>query len=196
MAGRRKQPACRARGRQSPVGAALRPWHRRDERRFRDAGNTAIEPGAAGLAGHRADDERMETEGDHPLHRDVSHLPAVLERHAAAARAGPVQPAAGARSPVQARRRGHSRRPARGERAAQYEDVRAERIPVPAGGHLEHAVQQRQVDDERRRGSISAEHLHVLASDVSVSELHDVRRHQPRVPVPPVASGRIHRCRR
>ncbi len=120
MAGRRKQPACRARGRQSPVGAALRPWHRRDQRRFRDAGNAAIEPGAAGLARHRADDERMETEGDHPLHRDVSHLPAVLERHAAAARAGPVQPAAGARSPVQARRRGHSRRPARGERAAEY----------------------------------------------------------------------------
>ena len=76
------------------------------------------------------------------------------------------------------------------------EDVRAERIPVPAGGHLEHAVQQRQVDDERRRGSISAEHLHVLASDVSVSELHDVRRHQPRGSVPPVAFGRIRRCRR
>ena len=97
------------------------------------------------------------------------------------ARARSVQPAARARSAVPAGSRDDPRRRARGERAAQPEDGRAERVPVAAGRHLEHAVQQRQVDDERRRGSLPAQPLHVLAPDVAVSELHDVRRHQPRV---------------
>ena len=61
------------------------------------------------------------------------------------------------------------------------EDVRAERLPAAAAGHLEHAVQQRQVDDERGRGSLPPQPVHVLAADVAVSELHDVRRDEPRV---------------
>ena len=68
----------------------------------------------------------------------------------------PVQPAARARSARPHGSRDGPRRRARGERPAQREDVRPERLPAPADGHLEHAVQRRQVDDERRARTATA----------------------------------------
>ena len=46
---------------------------------------------------------------------------------------------------------------------------------------LGHPVQQRQVDAERRAKTATAAPLHVLPPHVALSELHDVRRDQPRV---------------
>ena len=88
MAGRREQPARRARRRQSTLGADLRPGHRRDQRGLRDPGCAAVASRAARLARHRAGREGMEPEGDRPLDRRVCDLPAVLDRRAVAARAG------------------------------------------------------------------------------------------------------------
>ena len=59
-----------------------------------------------------------------------------------------VQPAAGARSACPYGGRDGSRRRARGQWTAQPEDVRPERVSIAARWHLEHALQQRQVDDE------------------------------------------------
>ena len=52
-------------------------------------------------------------------------------------------------------------------------------FPLQPRRHLEHAVQQRQMDDERGRRSVSAQSVHVLAPDISLSGLHDVRHDEP-----------------
>ena len=70
---------------------------------------------------------------------------------------------------------------ARRERPPQPEDARTERLPDATAGHLEHALQLRQVGDERRRGPLPAQPVYLLATHVTVSQLHDVRRHEPRV---------------
>ncbi len=51
LARRRGEPADRARRGQPRLGAVLRPRHRRNQRGLRHAGNTAVAPGAARLAG-------------------------------------------------------------------------------------------------------------------------------------------------
>ena len=61
---------------------------------------------------------------------------------AAARRARPLQPPARARAARPAGGRDDPRRRAGGERPAQREDGRPERLPAAAGRHLEHAVQR------------------------------------------------------
>ena len=108
-------------------------------------------------------------------------LPAVVGRDAATRGARSGQPAAGARSTVPDGSRDGARRRAGRKRPAEREDARAERLPAAAARRLEHAVQQRQVDDERGRRSVPAQSVHVLAADVTLSDLHDVRRDEPGV---------------
>ena len=80
-----------------------------------------------------------------------------------------LQPAAGPRSAVPDGSGDDSRRRAGRQWSAEREDARAERVPAAAGGHLEHAVQRRQMDDERRAKIVSPQPVHVLAPHVSVS---------------------------
>ena len=60
-------------------------------------------------------------------------------------------------------------------------DRRTERLSAAAARHLGHSVQQREVDDERGRGSVPARALHVHPPVGALPELHDVRCHEPRV---------------
>ena len=165
---------------------------------FGTQGAPPSHPGAARLAGDRADDERMEPEGDHPLDRDVGHVPAVV----AASRRQLIE-----RDP-------YNRLLARGPRfrldaemirdvvlaasgLLSAEDRRPERIPArsPTGiWNMPYSSDKwttSEGEDRYRR-----EPLHVLAADVAVSELHDVRRDQPRVLHRPARAHRTRRCRR
>ncbi len=60
------------------------------------------------------------------------------------------------------------------------QDWRAQRLPAAAGRHLGHSVQQREMDAERRRGPLSPRALRVHPPLGHVSELHDLRRDEPR----------------
>ena len=94
----------------------------------------------------------------------------------------PVQPAARARpagppgSRDGPRRRARRERPAQRRRCAGRASSRCSR-----DGIWNMPYSTRQVDDERRRGSLPPQPVHVLAPDVAVPELHDLRRDQPRV---------------
>ena len=54
-------------------------------------------------------------------------------------------------------------------------------FPLQPDGIWNMPYNSRQMDDERGRGPLPAQPLHVLAAHLAVSELHDLRRDQPRV---------------
>ena len=58
---------------------------------------------------------------------------------------------------------------------------RAERVPAAAAQHLGQPLRQLEMDREHRRGPVSTQPLHVPAAHGPVPDVHDLRRHQPRV---------------
>ena len=75
------------------------------------------------------------------------------------------------------------------------QDRRAERVPAAAGRHLGQSLQRRRSGSQRRRGPLSPRALHVHPPDAPVSELHDVRRDEPRVLHASAACARTRRSR-
>ncbi len=196
LAGRSRQPARRAGPGEPVVGAALRPRPGGNQRGLRHAGSAAVAPGAARLAGGRVDGSRLEPENAAADHRRVGHLSPGVGGAGGARRARSLQPAVRARAALPPRSRDDPRRRAGRERAAERQDARAERVPSPARGHLEHALQRGSLGRKRWRGSLPPQPLHLPAADVPLPDAHDVRRHQPRVPARPGASAPTRRCRR
>ncbi len=182
LARRREQPARRPRRRQPVLGAALRPRHRRDERGLRRAGRAAEPSRAARLARDGVHREQVEPEGPAAHDRAVGHLPAVVggaaRRSASAIRTTGCSRAVRA-SAWKPRWCATCRSPRAACSAAKMYGPSV--FPQQPPGIWNMPYNSRQVDDERGRGSLPPQPLHVLAADVAVSELHDVRRDEPRV---------------
>ena len=110
------EPADRARDGEPPLGGVLRPRHRPHARGLRLPGRAADAPGTARLAGGRVHRTRgWSVEEAAPADRHERDLPAVVARHAGAAREGRreqaarARPAGPARSGAGPRRRAHGR---------------------------------------------------------------------------------------
>ena len=73
------------------------------------------------------------------------------------------------------------RRQPGGERPAQPQDRRTERVSAAAARRVGYALQRREMGGEQGRGQISARHLHVRPPFRSVSGDDELRRDQPRV---------------
>ena len=122
----------------------------------------------------------VEPEGDATADRDLGDLSPVVARHTRSARARPLQSPVQPGTAVPHGGRDGPRPGPRGQRALEADDRRPERLPLPARRDLVRPVQQRPMDREPRRRSVSPGSLYVLAPLGSVSRVHGVRRPQPR----------------
>ena len=165
------------------LGAALRPRPRRDERGLRHAGRAAVASGAARLAGRGVHATRAGARrrccGRSCCRRRTGRTrrssPALQARD-------PVQPAARPRAALPPGGRDGARRGAGGERAAEPRRSAGRacsRRSRPASGTTRTTT--RQWIDEHGRGPVPPQPLHVLAAHGAVPDVHDLRRHQPRV---------------
>ncbi len=148
---------------------------------FGTQGAEPSHPRAPRLARHGIRETGLADEAASQADGNVSGLPAIVGCAAGARRPRSVQPAPRARATVQAGSGDGPRRRARCERPVEPQDRRAERVPAATGRHLGHPLQQREVDAQRGGRSISARHLYVHPTIRRVSQLHDVRCHEPRV---------------
>ena len=119
VVGRSGAPAHRPRRRESFLADLLRQRHRQDAGRLRRAGGAAGPSRAARLARDRVHSHRVGYAGDAAAHRDVGHLPAIVQGDARAAREGSGEPSARARRALPPAGRDDSRHGAVGERPAE-----------------------------------------------------------------------------
>ncbi len=164
--------------RQSHLGAAVRTRAGRDAGRLRQPGPAADASVAARLAGDALRRLGMESQGAAEAARAVGDLPAIVDCRRRGAGTRSRQRMAVARPGVSALgRTGARRRPGR-RRPARFQDRRAERLPVSAGGPVGGARHPQRHDLRGRQGRrpVSAEPLHGVEALVAAAIGDQLRR--------------------
>src|SRR5262245_49893264 len=116
----------------------------------------------------------MESEGHSPNDRVVGHISATVRCTTGAGRTRSIQPAARARATLPNGSGNGPRQCSRGERPVESKGRRTQRVSTAAGWNLGYSLQQREMDAQRRGGSVSTRALRVYSPLGDVSKFHDI----------------------